>query len=101
MRPIERISVLRVKTGLETQRVGVRAFDSDAAPEDNSPAAVAGVPDAARSSRFREGDDSGKSSSARQMRAKTRGEPEVISRGSLRTKDKTVQFSEAGTGTRR
>ena len=42
-----------------------------------------------------EGAISGGSGCARQMRAKTLAEPEVISRGTLFRKDKTVQFREA------
>jgi len=98
-RRTQRISGLRVKYSFETQRVGMRAFVSEAAPRRNSPGGRWRV-GCARSSPFPEGADLGKSSSARHMRAKTSGEPEVVSRGTFRMKDKTVQFSEADSGYR-
>jgi hypothetical protein len=93
---IQRIWFLRVITGLETQRVRVRAFVSEAAQRSSSPArsmACRMWPGAA----VRGKSGLGKSRRARQMRAKPIIEPEVVSRGQLPTKDETARFRKSET----
>jgi hypothetical protein len=75
-----RISRLRVKTGWETQRVGMRALDPDTTPRRTSPMVsvacrILTVPDARKGRGFTRN-----SAGARSGRAKTIGEPEVLSR---------------------